>query len=844
MRILSFIFIAIYLISIGKITAQQNQVVVWDGESPTKGVGWVTKNGICSVKSQTYTVHSGKSAVQFTFKSLNVLSEADWIGAGWNWVKWQVGPFGTDITTMKYFTFWLKVEGVAAEMRFNLLCNGAPALDMPEHHTEKVLVSKYCPQWKNGEWNKVIVPLKDLVQPAGFDPKHVAEMQFFNTGNGDGSFFIDDLAFEDGLTAQIPVRHSFVCTDYTQGKVCIISDEGKLLWQYDAENCNDLWVLPNGNLLFNTGHGVKEVTRDKKVVFNYESKSEIYACQRLANGNTFIGECNSGFLLEVAPGGQIIKKLKLLPEGVDGGHAFMRNARKLENGNYLVAHYGLDKVSEYDSFGKIVREIPIKGGPHSVIRLPNGNTLIACSDHNGEPRIVEVDTSDSVVWQITKNELPGIELKFMTGMEILPNGNLVFTNWIGHNQQGKVTHAFEITRDKKVVWIYDDQTILKTMSAIQILDSNGIPLKDKILSQDKTSKYSVAVAQSFIKRFPNPDTMYCCENTNHFSWQAGYVMFAMEKIWRATGDPLYYNYIKRYVDQQVDEKGNIPDFKSNALDNFLPGYAILFMYEQTHLEKYKIAAMKIRTDFDGYPRNKNGLFWHGTWATNQVWVDGLFMGQIFLARYGETIGDKEYAFNEVVKQITTVAGVCQKENGLLLHGWDESKKASWANKTTGLAPEVWSEGLGWYAVLLADIFDYLPKDHQGYASVLAIRQKLCEGIKNAQDPKTGMWCQVVDQPNGPGNWNETSGTGMYIYLLKKSIAKGFLSADEYSPIIKRAYAAMVKKAKVNDQGFIDLYDCSSIGIKNNYQDYIHSPKEISPFGAFGSFIISTTSIEY
>ena len=282
-------------------------------------------------------------------------------------------------------------------------------------------------------------------------------------------------------SAQTEIKHSFVCTDYTQGIVCIISDEGKLIWQYPAENCNDLWVLPNGNLLFNTGKGVKEVTRDKKVIFNYESQSEIYACQRLENGNTFIGECNTGLLLEVAPDGQIVKKLKLLPGGVDGGHGYMRNARKLKNGNYLVAHYGLDKVSEYDPEGKIVREIPVKGGPHSVIRLPGGNTLIACSDHNGDPRIVEVDPSDSVVWQITKNELPGIELKFMTGMEILPNGNMVFTNWVGHNPQGKVTHAFEITRDKKLVWIYDDQSVLKTMSSIQILDSHSDPLNGVIL---------------------------------------------------------------------------------------------------------------------------------------------------------------------------------------------------------------------------------------------------------------------------------------------------------------------------------------------------------------------------
>lgn len=274
--------------------------------------------------------------------------------------------------------------------------------------------------------------------------------------------------------------HRFVCTDYTQGKVFIVSAEGKPEWEYPAENCNDVWVLPNGNLLFNTGHGVKELTRKKELVFSYESKSEIYACQRLANGNTFIGECSSGRLLEVNPKGEIVKTIKLLPDTVDGGHSYMRNARKLMNGDYLVAHYGLDKVCEYDSIGNLVLEIPVKGGPHSVIRLPNGNTLIACSDHNGEPKIIEVDKNRQIVWQLTKYELPGIELKFMTGMQYLPNGNLVLTNWLGHNQFGKAPHAFEITRDKKVVWTFNDHPFLKTMSSIQLLDVPGDMTKAEI----------------------------------------------------------------------------------------------------------------------------------------------------------------------------------------------------------------------------------------------------------------------------------------------------------------------------------------------------------------------------
>ena len=96
-------------------------------------------------------------------------------------------------------------------------------------------------------------------------------------------------------------------------------------------------------------------------------------------------------------------------------------------------------------------------------------------------------------------------------------------------------------------------------------------------------RWSVEVSKSFIARTPDPDSICWKPRTNHFSWQAGYIMFAMEKMWHARGDSTYFKYIKRYVDQQVDKDGNIPDFKDNALDNFLPGYAILFMYEQTGL---------------------------------------------------------------------------------------------------------------------------------------------------------------------------------------------------------------------------------------------------------------------
>ena len=268
--------------------------------------------------------------------------------------------------------------------------------------------------------------------------------------------------------------HRFACTDYTQGKVFLVDGAGKVEWSYDAPHANDIWVLPNGNLLFNTGHGAKEVTRDKKVVFAYESTSEVYACQRLPNGNTFIGESNAGRLLEVNPAGRIVKQIRLLPEGQDGGSAYMRNARRLANGNYLVAHYGLQLVREYDSEGKAVWQVAAPGGPHSAVRLPDGNTLIASADRDGATaRVFEVAPDGRTVWEVRGEELPGISLKFMAGLHRLPNGNTVMSNWLGHGQFGKAPHLIEVTRDKRVVWTFADHETMQTISSVEILDVAG-----------------------------------------------------------------------------------------------------------------------------------------------------------------------------------------------------------------------------------------------------------------------------------------------------------------------------------------------------------------------------------
>ena len=350
--------------------------------------------------------------------------------------------------------------------------------------------------------------------------------------------------------------------------------------------------------------------------------------------------------------------------------------------------------------------------------------------------------------------------------------------------------------------------------------------------------WAVRMANSVIARHPNPDTIA----SSNFSWEVGYAMWVIEKVWRSTQDPKYLAYLKKYVDQHVDATGKLSGFSASRLDDFLPGYAILLLYEQTQAQQYLTAATTIRNAFKSYPRNSDGGFWHSTGNPNQMWVDGVFMGQMFLARYGHATGESA-AFDEVVTQMTDIVNHCMKTNGLLLHAYDESKKASWANPTTGLSPEVWSEGLGWYTVLIADVLDYLPTDHPGRPGLLDILGKLAAGLKANQDAKSGRWCQVVDKCTLSDNWNESSGTGMFLYLIKKSIIQGYIDATTYGPAVNSAYQGLVQKATANSDGTVDINDCSSIGVQGSYSAYVSKAKQVSPPSCVSSFIAGTLVIE-
>ncbi|MCF7730793.1 MAG: aryl-sulfate sulfotransferase [Akkermansiaceae bacterium] len=255
--------------------------------------------------------------------------------------------------------------------------------------------------------------------------------------------------------------------------VMILSAAGEVEWQHSTGLTHDAWLLANGNVLYADGDSVTEVTREHKVVFQYKAAEQrgggTYACQRLANGNTMIGENSTGKVLEVDPAGKVVFELQT-SQATPGEHHNMRMARKLKNGNYLVCHSGAHLAKEYTPKGEVVLELKTANIAFSAIRTAAETTMVGALD-----KIIEFDAQGKVVWEFSAKDIPGVTIRNMTGMHLLPNGNIVTGCYAAYdNNEG--CGLLEITKEKKLVWRLSNPKLGSSMMAGQKLTADGLPL--------------------------------------------------------------------------------------------------------------------------------------------------------------------------------------------------------------------------------------------------------------------------------------------------------------------------------------------------------------------------------
>lgn len=274
-----------------------------------------------------------------------------------------------------------------------------------------------------------------------------------------------------GVAAE-PVRHRIMFAEYGKGpnRLVELDPAGKVTWEYAFPGISVIFQpLADGHVLYahgGTPTGVTEIDRDKKVVFKYESKCpQVLGCERLPGGDTLVAEQGPCQAVRVDPKGKVVKVIPLTTTE-KGYHLQVRNIHLLGSGNVLAAHEGEGAIREVDPAGKVVWEYTKVENTGEAIRLPGGNTLISCGT---QKRVIEVTPEGKVVWEFGAKDAPELNITWVSSLQVLKNGNLVVGNFL-RGQEGKGAHAFEVTRDKKVVWTFADHNLARSITTIRVLD--------------------------------------------------------------------------------------------------------------------------------------------------------------------------------------------------------------------------------------------------------------------------------------------------------------------------------------------------------------------------------------
>lgn len=271
----------------------------------------------------------------------------------------------------------------------------------------------------------------------------------------------------------------------------------------------------------------------------------------------------------------------------------------------------------------------------------------------------------------------------------------------------------------------------------------------------------------------------------------GCMITALLSMADITGEQKYFDFAEHFIDSYILEDGTIRTYKLDKynLDDVNEGRVLFRLYEATGKEKYRKAADVLRHHMEVQPRTFEGNFWHKAIYPNQVWLDGIYMAQVFYALYQRSFGNGDYS--DIVSQICNVRARMFDENKkLYYHGYDASRKAFWADPVTGLSKNFWLRSIGWFSVALVDILEIVTgEDHEKLA---AIFRELMEGIDGYADAETGMYYQVPDQGGREGNYLETSGSSMIAYSMLKGARLGILG-KEYAAKGQKTFSGIAAK---------------------------------------------------
>lgn len=332
-----------------------------------------------------------------------------------------------------------------------------------------------------------------------------------------------------------------------------------------------------------------------------------------------------------------------------------------------------------------------------------------------------------------------------------------------------------------------------------------------------------------------------------FEYTTGLLIQAFDDLNKYATNPAYQAVISKMADTFVTEDGTIHSYDASKfnIDSINSGNVLLRVFEQTKEPKYQLAAQALREQLKHHPKTSNGAFWHKKIYPHQLWLDGVYMGMPFLAYYSSLFEQGASLDQAVHEFVVTREQLRDDKTGLYFHAWDESKQMDWADKETGRSAYFWGRAIGWLAMALVDVLDYIPADNTELRQpMLNMVTEFAADLARYQDADTGVWYHIMDKAGERGNYLESSGSSMFVYFYAKAINKGYLPKEQYLDVSKKAWQGLLNEfVLVHPDGSISLTTMVQVaglgaGRDGSYHYYMSEPVYRNDSKGTGPFIMA------
>ena len=250
-----------------------------------------------------------------------------------------------------------------------------------------------------------------------------------------------------------------------------------------------------------------------------------------------------------------------------------------------------------------------------------------------------------------------------------------------------------------------------------------------------------------------------------WEWPQGVAVYAMYKLYKATGNKQTLEDMRAWYARHL-AKG----LPSKNVNTMAPMLGMTLLYKETGDETYRpIIEEWSQWVMTQMPRTQEGGLQHITSDDvneQQLWDDTLYMTCLFLYQAGDALGREDMKQEAEYQFLLHIKYLHSPKTGLWYHGYCFQGRHHFGQA-------YWGRGNSWFTACAVDFAEWIP-DGPVRRLILNTWQEQCKALLSVQDPESGLWHTLLDQPD---SYLETSASAAITYGLLKGSRLGLRDED-------------------------------------------------------------------